>query len=841
MSADNPSSPLAGPAAINITATLPLFPRKQPPLLKPHSIVAINTSGAQVTIPRIDCDPVQEQSSTVADGLLQAVAETEILGAGESTTIEISGRFPSQAGAYVSNLRILTQPEPALVLPVAIQVAASPAWGILCMLLGLAFVAIINMLASESDVRTRLGEVNQFRQDTMEWLDRNPQPASAAGDVEALERQMQRARSILSGPRPRSFVDWRIARAQEPQHAAEETLKAIKVATVERAKTTHRPPDQAEVAELDEQWSDFQKHTHAATDYEERLPGQTADNLAGRLAGFLSGFKTRYLDLTAQVELGFLGMQIALVDLTLSAGQPVQARQQAIEARRWLERAAGEVNQRLRMVANYQLMASFLLGEDGRIRARLADPGLPDDKRQAIADDLDAATSGISATTSLLDLKNDYVRLLNVGSSLLRLRSQIMVANVQAAVQRVDAETDDTAVNRAMSEDLPKPTDPPAAKIAFARRVLAAWSGPLAAADAATRANMQARISEIEALLDRGELKPTSPLFKGLMEAWSDYVLRRLSDAARAAAAPYCRTEAEDLRRSLTRIEANLRLVRDNDALADWAAEVDRIRLRASAVPDGDCLASDIRRKAGSLDLETIPGSPLGDLLADAVKLSRTVFSESFLPDAPIGAGDRLKAAEVSGVVEAIDLARAAAVGERSLIPRLLTPQTDLYVGRPIQIQVEGLARSWGAGVQIGIDFGDHTAPGIKSAEGALKQPFVHTYDAPLPVHTKVIAASKFQDGSLKVTGDQLGSGVLSFEIDVSPVSTAQDLADAFFNARFGLALAIALLVYFWQFWTKEKTFGGRSLDYLKAFALGVMAEAAVANLPELLGSLVKG
>nr|WP_294509559.1 hypothetical protein [uncultured Rhodopila sp.] len=840
MSADSPSLPLAGPAAINITAALPLFPRRHPPPLKPRSIVVINTSGAPVTIPRIDCDSVQEtQSGVVADGMLEAAATTATLAAGESTTIVISGHLPSRAGAYVANLRIRTEAEPALVLPIAMQVAASPARGILCMLLGLAFVAIINMLQGESDVRARLASVNQFGQDTREWLDRNPQPASAAGDVEALERDVQRARDFLSGPRPRSFTDWRIARAQEPQRAAEETLKAIKDATLERTRTTHRPPDEAEVAELDDQWSDFRRRTHAAIDYEERLPGQTANNLAGRLAGFLSGFKTSYLDLTAQVELGALGTQIALVDLTLSAGQPVQARQQAIEARRWLERAAAEVNQRLRMVANYQLMASFLLDEDARIRDRLADPGLPDDKRQAIANDLDAATSGISAATSLLELKNDYVRLLEVGISLLRLRSQIMVADVQAAVQRADAEADDAPVSRAMSEDPPKPSDPTAVKIAFARRVLASWTGPLATVDPATRADMQARISEIDAVLERGELKATSPLFKGLMQAWTDYGLRHISEAAHAAAAAYCRVEAEDLRRRLTRMEANLRLVRDNDALPAWEAKVNQIAVRASAIPDGDCIAQDIRRKADSFDLETFSGSPMLALQWEANALSRTIFTAS-LADAPIGTGDRLKAAELSGVAEAIDLARASAAGQRSLSLRLLTP-TDLYVGRPIQIQVEGLAQNWGAGVRIGLDFGDHTAPAIKSAEDALKQPFVHTYSAPLPVHTHVIAASEFQNGSLNVTGDRLGSGELSFDIGISPVSTALDVANAFFNARFGVALAIALLVYFWQFWTKEKTFGSGSLDYLKAFALGVAAEAAVANLPEVLANLAKG
>jgi hypothetical protein len=172
---------------------------------------------------------------------------------------------------------------------------------------------------------------------------------------------------------------------------------------------------------------------------------------------------------------------------------------------------------------------------------------------------------------------------------------------------------------------------------------------------------------------------------------------------------------------------------------------------------------------------------------------------------------------------------------------RLLTPPSDWYVGRPIQIQVEGVARNWGAGVRVGLDFGDHTPPETKSAEDALKQPFVHTYTTPLTARTRVVAASGFRDGTLEVTGDQMGSGTLTFNIGVSPVSVARRLADAFLSIRFGLALLIALLVYFWQFWTNQKTFGSQSLDYVKAFVLGVVAEAAVSNLPEALGKLVLG
>jgi hypothetical protein len=833
MSESSPSAQLTGPTAVTITATLPPLPGPAGPVLKPPSIVVVNTGDSAIVISRIDCDPVRDTSSGSAmDAKLTATAETTNLASGQSTAITLSGNIPRRAGAYDCNLRIQSAPGLPLVLPVTIRLAASPFWGILCMLLGLSFVAVTNLLTGESDVHTQLMEVIQFRQDANEWMDRNLLPASQTANRDAFDRDVQRALILLNGPRPLSIVDWRIPMAQQRQHAAEDTLKTIK----EAAKDL--PPGAAEVSELERQWKDFQTHVQAALNRNETMPGQTGSNLPARLAAFLTGFKTRYLDLVAQAEEAVLSTQVALVDLTQSAGQSVQARQQAIEVRRWLERAAGEIDQRLRMVANYEQTAGLLLGEDISIRDRLADPALTDDQRREIAGALDQATSGISATTTEKDLAKAYEQVLNAGIHLLRLRTDATLANLKAAVQSGDADTGSEPVEQATSEDPPKPGDPPSAKIAFARRVLAAWNPLLAEADPDTRADLQARITAIEAALDRGELKATVPLYKGLVEIWTDYGLKRIRAAALAATADYCRHEGEDLRRTLTRIEATLQLVRGNPSLPAWEATVDRIRVQALAIPTEDCMARDIRRKPNTFEMDTLPGSPLVRLQTEAIGLSRTVFAAR-LVDAPIGTPDKLGAAQASGVQEAIDLARALVGGQRELRLLLLTPQSDWYVGRPIQLQVEGIASNWGAGVQVGVDFGGQTPPELKTAEDALKQPFTHTYNVPLTAHARVSAASGFRAGALDVTGEPMGIGAADFEIAVSPVSIARRLADEFLSIRFALALLIALLVYFWQFWSKEKTFGSVSLDYVKAFVLGVAAEAAVVKLPETLGNLL--
>jgi hypothetical protein len=164
-----------------------------------------------------------------------------------------------------------------------------------------------------------------------------------------------------------------------------------------------------------------------------------------------------------------------------------------------------------------------------------------------------------------------------------------------------------------------------------------------------------------------------------------------------------------------------------------------------------------------------------------------------------------------------------------------------VYVGRPIRFEIEGLDPAWGASVQIAIDYGDHSTPASLSAEDVRKQPFIHTYRVPPADRVKVAAAMAFRGSSLEPIDNLLGRGSLKFDVRVSPVSLAQSVADTFVNARFMLALLIASLVYYWQFQAKERSFGSRSLDYVKAFALGVAVEAAVANLPEAFGKLVLG
>ncbi len=77
-----------------------------------------------------------------------------------------------------------------------------------------------------------------------------------------------------------------------------------------------------------------------------------------------------------------------------------------------------------------------------------------------------------------------------------------------------------------------------------------------------------------------------------------------------------------------------------------------------------------------------------------------------------------------------------------------------------------------------------------------------------------------------------LGAGTAPLFVLPSPVSAARQLADFFFNSRFILALAIAGIVYYWRFESRDRVFGARGFDYVEAFALGFTVDAAVSKLP---------
>ena len=835
---DAGSSPLVGPPVVSVSMTAPLGRRSRLDLA-PVEIALVNTASDPVTISRVECDPLQDSETGAVTGARLTVSaphtEDEMVAPSGAVQITLAGQIPAHAGVYSSVLRARTDTDAVTVIPVTVTIAASPLRGIAFTLLGLILAGLISTLQTESDLRARLVNLQQLRADNADWLRRNPVSSNLAASLDAYEADMQAALQLLTRRRPWSVVDWRPSMAEDRLRAAKEELKSIKDAMA------RAPIGAAEVAELDAAWQDLQQRLKQLSARSEALPGETPNNLAGRLDGFLISFTTGFLTSPIQEAMKEIGTYVTQVDLTLAAGQREAARQQAIDVRRWLQRAAHDLDQRLVTLANFERLSRSLLVEDATIRQRLSDPGIPADARRSIVGALDAAGGGISPSTPLASLQESYRQVLEAGTELLRVQSGLAVERVRQMVANTSEETATTAIDEAMAQDPPAPGGPKERRAAWVRRVFAAWR-PLVASvgDQPTRKDLSDRLDGLDALLAQGELAATSAPYKAFMQAWSDYSLQRIQASAREATIAFCRDFDQDLRRALDDTDANMKLVPDSPDVQRWEKMLDRIRTQSQQFPIDGCLAASLHRKEGTFEVEQANDPSLYTLRQEANDLAQQVFTAA-LNATPLPAATRFEAAENSGVRQAIDLMRHLLTAPRSLTVAAIPDDADRNTDRSIQFQIGNLDPLWGAGVVVAIDYGDRTPPEQRSAEDVRKRPLEHRYEVPSAPTVRVAVATDFQPGSLEAKDQILGVGTLPLQIKDSPVWVMRAIADEFINARFTLALVIALVVYFWQFQAKEPSFGRRGFDYVKAFALGFVVEAAVSNLPEAFNKIALG
>lgn len=834
MSEDNPPL-LSGPAAVAVSVTLGINRRIKPKVM-PISVA--NHGDDAIAVERIACDPIRHaQTGIAAQGSLSAALRDRdgaaaTLGPGEAAILGLTVSAPHRPGSYASAVRVNTVPGGPLIIPVAIEVAASPLWGIAAMLAGLMLLAIVNVLAREAERGDELRKVLQFRQDAEERLEQNPPPESVRDNRAAFEADLREAVRSLTMPRPWSILDRRVADARGRVRAAEAELKEIEAAIAKS------PAGAAQVAELDREWAGLRRQIAVLN--ARTLPAGAQGGFAGRVAALTALFHRDLFGRAAQIDEADLATQVGLVDLALSAGRRDDADRSAVEVRRLLQRDAGGLQDRLRLAAGLDMLAGFLVAEEALARQRLADPALDSETRQALAKELDTAAASLAPDASLGDFKDVYARVLAVGTDLLKARSAAVTARVAAAVQQADTATSLAPVEQAMADNPPPRGAPAATRAVYLRRVLAAWDALAAQSGEPTRNAMRAEIEAIGGLLDHGELAATLPYVHRLQTIWGDYGLARINDAVREVTAEYCRTAAADLVRGLARTELSIELVPDHADRLAWEGAINRIRVEAAAVPTGGCMAGPARRKPRSFAVEIGKASPLLDLARQATDLDREVFTAA-LAAVSLSPQDRLKIARASGVRRAQELARSWLDKPRPLTIEPVTPATGRYAGRLVAFRVGGLDQGWGAGVRVAVDYGDGSASAAMSAEEARQRLFTHTYAAPIAAQVRVAAAFGFEPGTLEPTSALLGRGQAHLTIASSPLSAAAAARDAFFNTRFLLALAIAGIVYFWQFWAKERTFGAEPFDYVKAFALGAAVQVALTNLPEALAKLSLG
>ena len=199
--------------------------------------------------------------------------------------------------------------------------------------------------------------------------------------------------------------------------------------------------------------------------------------------------------------------------------------------------------------------------------------------------------------------------------------------------------------------------------------------------------------------------------------------------------------------------------------------------------------------------------------------LSGAIFVAA-LVDVPIPAASRLRPAQEPGVAAAVEAAMANRDRPRSLHVGIATPGGERVVGRDVAFSLVGLDPVWVTSTTIRVDFGAGKPLFGASAEAVqTSRRMAHSYDPRLTAHLAITTTEAPKPG--ETVPIVLGHGSDTVPILPSLVTTAQELADAFINLRFGLALLIAPTVYYWRYHSRTTTFGARGYDCVEAFALG--------------------
>jgi hypothetical protein len=833
MTSEPAAGAITGPQRLTVRLTSgmgPLARRSGTVALRPRRFAVVNSGRAPCTIASCTIDPPQvtDTGTTLAAELRLTSIDPDAdsaLAPGGHAIFQLAGAAPSLPGAYASTVRIASDDCATLAIPIALEVAASPLWGIGAMFLGLVFLGLVNLLAQQGDIKGQLHDALAARQGIRAWLDANPAPQSRAGDMATMDRDYDAAIASLSARRPLSVVDHRATEAAAPLKAADTIADQL------RHDLAAQPRGAAEIADLTSEWTALQALLQQIAAASAPPAGATsaapAPDLAGRLDAFLLRYRGRFLQQPIAWISDEATGEIARVRLAYAAGEGETARDLALAARSWMRRSARALNTGLVGYRQALVMAGAMVATDTVLRARVARRDFPDTDRATIIEMLDAASAAMEGSAWLPQWAEANRQINLARTALARAGAEQMKRRSADAIAAADAATDTSDIEHAIDALQQASDHSLAAKQAGLAKVLDLWRAHIATVDdAETKAKLLASVDAIAALVTAGDLKPTGPLYRILGEDWVAWNARLVSTARDQAQHQVCLDMFADLQRDTSGIEASLRERPSGPDLTGWDRRLDQIRL-------------DMQRQGP--DAETISAECMTPLIALGQRvndLSGEILTTTIV-DLQVPALTRIRLAETSGLTAAMAATEANSAHARALDLDLAAFDEDRVVERPLTFAIGRLDPVWGAGVAVGIDFGDGAPPVVATAE-RLRQGFAvtHAYTSPRTVHAAVVAAKEFTPGTINPVGSTLGEGHATILIRPSPVSRAQALADDFLNLRFALALIVALTVYFWRYHSKTAIFGARGFDYVEAFALGFVANAAMTRLPEAVAAL---
>jgi hypothetical protein len=792
--------------------------------LPPTQFTLINSGPTRYDLVSVFIDPLSrtQDGSVVTASLKVSMTDPRqmSLPPGGSATVELSGQVPAQPGAYVTAVRCLGDGGLGLAIPVAIEVAASPVWGIGAMLLGLMSLGIGNFFAAEGETQQRLGEALAARQEIHAALESNPPPQSRAGDIEAMDRDFDAAILVLGQRRGLSYIDHRATEAVGRLKAAEAVANQL------RHDASGQPRGAGEVLDIERDDEDLQKVLGRLETLSRPASIAEGQDLAGRLDAFLLRYRSRFLQAPVAWIREEAASEAVRVRLAFAAGEGDTAREIAFNTRRWLRRSARSLNGALAGYRGALVLSGSMVANDQALRARLMRPDFPADARGRIDTMLDAAAATLTDTAWLPEWASAHRQIDEARTLFTRAYTGWIEQRLSDGIAKVDAATNTDDIDRLVENLQAAPDHSLAAKRAGLTQVLSLWRGHVAGVvEPAERDKLAVLLDRLTPIVSDGDLTATGPIYRELTDAWAAWNIRLVQQIRDGLDHQRCLDLFADLQRDTGAIEASLRERPAGAEVQQWDQRLDLIRLEMQRRgPDAETVNPDCVGPLLALDKKSIDLS--GDILAATIA------------DLEVPVTTRLRLAEASGLAGAVEATQTQA-RIRDLKLTIATPADERQVGRAITLSVERMDPVWGTGVSIHVDFGDGSAPFAATAEQLRQGRLIsHDYATPATRHLSVTSLEDAATDSGDPAEAVLGEGSATILVAPSPVSLAERLADDFLTLRFGFALLIALVVYYWRFQSRTAIFGAKSFDYVEAFALGFVANGAALKLPDVLEKL---
>lgn len=817
-------SPLAGPAVVSIDTASPRgpFARKGANLrITPARLCVVNTGNTPVEVAHLTLDQLQQaKTGTAVEASVNVQAAPRQLAPGESAEVKISGFIPAAPGVYTSTLRVTPTQGAPLAIRVELRVAAHALWGLACMILGLSLVALINMLDSESGIKGNLRDAFLAREFVRELRQQTPPPRSLAAQVDSIDREFDAAIDVLQRPREISFNDHRSADAREHMKTAAELTADLRKAL------SQKPRGAIEVAEIAQEWSEL-------TNQFSRLSGQfvvaapQGALLARRLDAFDALAAQRLLQPDIAFFTGELSKDTAHVQLLYAAGRDRDAAEVAIAVRRRMQRAADAVNTQAQLLRRFNQQSANDIATDLTIRKRIDSGGFGNGASEAIVKPLDEAAAMLAGPFSWTTRRDVAMRVQQARSALLAAVSAATTQKAQLAAAQAEQEYSMAAVQAVVDEGakLRRGADGKISdaneKMAWIRRVLAAWRARLATLPDPKPPAISPELDAVEVAIGSGDLDAVSAHMSAAFRKMAGYSAARATSEVLKTTAPACLQIREDILIDLEAVRQTMSRLDSDPALVKWEAGLDSLRRKTHATPDvadrmpADCLGAMIGLSGNLAQLRN--------------EIDSATWSASVLPDATKQelASDFAKSLTPQALATFLSDVRPLRV-------EVATAPDERYVGRRIEFKVANLGPDWGLDVNVAIDFGDGQSAFMTAEELHRNKSVRHAFFEARRFTIVARAMEMSAVGATPAAQRTIGmSQNESVSIVRSPISAARELSETFFNARFGLALLVAGLLYFWRFHAKKIVFGANGFDYAEAFALGFAVSLAINNLPE--------